>query len=128
MDENYGRDILDYFGPHDTERRLYEVFAAKVLATFPDTRVKVHKTQISFYNRHLFAAAWLPFRRMKDRPQEYLLVTFGLGRRLDSPRIVETVEPYPRRWTHHVVVSTCEDIDQELMGWIGEAWEFSAHK
>lgn len=31
-------------------------------------------------------------------------------------------------WTHHVVVSKKEEIDDELMDWIKEAADFSASK
>ncbi len=125
MDATYTANILEYFSGHDTERELYEEFAGRVLEKYPDSRVKVHKTQISFYNRHLFAVAFFPYRRMKDWPQHCLLVTFGLEHRVESPRIAVATEPYPRRWTHHVVVSRPEDIDEELMGWVAQAWEFS---
>lgn len=40
----------------------------------------------------------------------------------------EHVEPYPGRWTHHVLVSGTEEIDDELMGWVKEAAVFSAGK
>lgn len=38
------------------------------------------------------------------------------------------VEPYPNRWTHHVLISAPEEIDDELMGWIKEASIFSEGK
>lgn len=128
MDDAHERDILEFFGSRHTERALYRVFVDKILAMFPDTRVKVHKTQISFYHRHLFAAAWLPHRPMKGRPEAYLLVTFGLETRLESPRIIEAVEPYRRRWTHHVLITGPGDIDDELLGWVRQAREFSDRK
>ena len=45
-----------------------------------------------------------------------------------SPRIAVATEPYPGRWTHHIVVSSLEEIDDELMGWIKEAAAFAAAK
>lgn len=114
-------DLSGFFGSHDTERHLYDVFAGRILAGFPDTRVKAHRTQISFYHRRLFAAAWLPVRTVRGRPEAYLVVTFVLDRRLDSPRIVEAVEPRPGRWTHHVLVAAAEEVDDELLGWVEQA-------
>ena len=55
-------------------------------------------------------------------------MTFGLGYRLESPRIDGTVEPYPGRFTHHVLVSGTGEVDDELMGWVKEAAAFSAGK
>lgn len=124
----YLSDLQVYFSGHSQELSLYDVLFQAVSAAFPDGRVKVQKSQISFYGRHLFAAASLPVRRKKDWPEHCLLVTFGLEFRLDSPRIAVAAEPYPNRWTHHVVVSRPEDIDDELMGWLNQAWDFSQQK
>ena len=85
-------------------------------------------SQISFYGRHLFAAASLPVRRRKDWPKMCLMVTVGLPYRLDSPRVAAASEPYPGRWTHHVLVTEADQIDEELMGWLREAWNFAESK
>ncbi len=37
-------------------------------------------------------------------------------------------EPYPNRWTHHVLISAAEEIDDELMSWIKAAAAFSDKK
>ena len=69
-----------------------------------------------------------PCRKAKERPDVWMTVTFGLSYRKDSPRIDVATEPYPNRWTHHVMVGSEEEIDGELMSWICEAAEFSANK
>lgn len=107
---------------------LYTVFAKKILAEFPDTKIKFQKTQISFSNRHQFAFVWLPIRKMKNRPDIYIIVSFGLSYRLDSPRIVEATEPYPNRWTHHLIIQNASEVDAELMNWIREAHNFALVK
>ena len=68
------------------------------------------------------------FRKKKDCPPTYIVVTIGLDRRLDSPRIDVATEPYPGRWTHHLLLSRLEEIDGELMGWLKEAAAFAAAK
>ena len=108
---------------------LYLALEERVLAAFPEARVRVQKTQISFSNRRNFAfASLLPARRTAERPNPFLTVTVGLPYRLGSPRVDAASEPYPGRWTHHIVIGSAEEIDGELMGWIGEAAEFSARK
>lgn len=108
---------------------LYLALEERILALFPDARVRVQKTQISFSLRRNFAfASLLPARRKALRPDPYLTVTLGLRRRLDSPRVDVATEPYPGRWTHHIVIGAAEEIDGELMAWIREAAEFSARK
>lgn len=70
----------------------------------------------------------MPVRRAKERPNIYIVITFGLGYRVESPRIDVATEPYPNRWTHHVLVASEEELDEELMGWVKEAAAFSAGK
>ena len=126
--ENYLTDILGFFDEKPAELALYEALFARMEQTFPDASVKVQKSQISFYGRHLFAAASLPVRRKKDWPKECILVTFGLGERVHSSRIAVATEPYPPRWTHHVVLSDASQVDEVLLDWLGQAWEFAESK
>lgn len=108
---------------------LYLALEEQILSEFPETRVRVQKTQISFSNRRNFAfASLLPARRAAARPNPFLTVTVGLPCRLDSPRVDAAAEPCPNRWTHHIVIGSAEEIDGELMGWIRAAAEFSAGK
>ena len=72
--------------------------------------------------------ASLPSRKRKGWPEEFLLISFGLSYQKQSPRIVQSVEAYPNRFTHHVITEKAEDIDDELLGWIREAFEFSMIK
>ena len=126
--EHYESDVLFFFDGKPTELALYQALERAMAARFPEASVKVQKSQISFYHRHLFAAASLPLRRRKEWPKECLLVTFGLSHRLSSPRIAVAVEPYPNRWTHHVLISDEGQLDGELMGWIQSSWDFSESK
>lgn len=122
-------DVLFFFDGHLEALPLYETFAEQVQALGEDVKVRVQKTQISFSNRRNFAfVSFLPARKAKDRPKNYITITFGLDRQVDSPRIDVAVEPYPNRWTHHVLISSAEEIDDTLMGWVREAYEFSAQK
>ena len=107
---------------------LYKMFAEKVLAEYPDVQIKIQKSQISFSNKHQFAFIWLPIRKIKNRPDIYIIVSFGLSYRLDSPRIVEATEPYPNRWIHHLIIQTRSEVDTELMNWIKEAYDFAVKK
>ena len=95
----------------------------------PDVKIKVSKTQISFSNKRGFAfVSFTPCRKAKERPNVWMTISFGLSYRKDSPRIDVATEPYQNRWTHHMMVGSVEEINDELMGWIREAAEFSAGK
>ena len=126
--EHYESDILFFFDGRPLELALYQALFRRMEPEFSGASVKVQKSQISFCGRHLFGAASLPVRRKKGWPEHCLVVTFGLPYRLDSPRIAAAAEPYPNRWTHHVLVSGEGEIDGELLGWLREAWAFSESK
>ena len=107
---------------------LYAPLREQLARAHPDMGVRVSKTQISFRNRHVFAMVSLPFRRLRGWPEAYLLVSFGLPYRKESPRIVQVVEAYSNRWTHHVPIVSEDEIDDALMSWLDEAFWFSAAK
>ena len=118
-----------FFDNHPAALPLYEKLKESILAEIPDTRIEVKKTQISFFTKHMFAAAsFTPVRKAKERPEPFLTVTFGLRDRAASPRIDAAAEPYPGRWTHHVMIGSAGEVDEELMGWIREAAAFSGGK
>ena len=121
-------DELLFFNAHPGLLPLYEALRGKILAAQPDASVRISKTQISFRSRYIFAMVSLPVHRRKGWPEEYLLFSFGLGRRLDSARVAQAVEPYPNRWTHHVLLTEPGQLDGEWMGWVEEAWRFSMTK
>lgn len=124
-----GPDVLFFFGKDPAVLPIYEAFAARTLAEVENVAVKVQKTQITFTNPRVFAAvSFLPARKKPLRPEHYITVTLGLNRRLESPRVDAATEPYPARWTHHLVIGSLGEIDDELMGWVREAAVFSAAK
>ena len=125
MDEN----VLFFFEGHQEALPLYEKFEERVLSEISGVRIRVQKTQISFSNRYMFACvSFAKLRKAKERPAVYIVVTFGLDHREDSPRIDVATGAYPGRWTHHVMISELSEIDEELMGWVREAGVFSSRK
>ena len=122
-------DELMFFDGKPTELRLYLSFMEDLLARFSDIGVRVQKTQITLTNPKVFAcASFAKVRKAKERPGEYIVVSFGLGQRLCSPRIDAASEPYPGRWTNHVTLGQPDEINGELMGWVEEAYRFSKAK
>lgn len=122
-------DVVLFFDQQRDALPIYEAFEEALFARLPDTRMKVQETQISFYNKHQFCCvSFLRVRPKKELSQPYLVVTFGLEQALQSPRIAAATEPYPNRWTHHVVLASLLEVDDELMCWVEEAAAFSAVK
>lgn len=121
--------LLRFFDQMPEALPLYQKFEREVLSRVKDVHIKVQKTQITYSNRHVFACvSFAKVRKAKERPPVYIVVTFGLAYKKESPRIDIATEPYPNRWTHHVLVSREEEIDGELLGWVKEAAAFSAAK
>ena len=96
-------DTLQWFEAqkHPDALPLYEALEGRILAEIPGVRIKVQKSQISFYTKHLFGCvSYLRARKKAQLPPCYLVVTVGLA----------------------------GEIDGELMDWIREAAAFAAAK
>ena len=107
-----------FFSRYPEALPLYEALKARILTEIDDVRIKVQKTQITFWNRHVFACvSFLRLRKKDDLPPVWLTVTFGLPQRAASARIEEAVEPYPGRWTHHAVSYTHLDVYKRQERW-----------
>ena len=90
---------------------------------------KLQKTQLSYYNPRMFACiSLLRIKRKADMPHPYITVSFGLGKPFRHSRIGVVTEVAPNRWTHHVLASSLQEIDDQLMSWIKEAAQFSVEK
>ena len=112
----------DFFEAKPAALPLYEALRARLLQELPQTEIRVARTQISFYDRHMFAAvSFLPARRKKERPEPYITLTLGLPRPLASPRVAATAEPRPGRFTHHLLRGSAAEIAAELTDWLREA-------
>jgi len=127
--KNIRGEALLFFDGHPGAIPLYLAFDEAVRKNVDVERVKVQKTQISYYNKYLFACvSLLPVRKAKDRPRDYITVTLGLDHALDSPRVDAVSEPYPGRFTHHMLISSIDEIDEELMEWVKQAADFAGRK
>lgn len=87
--------------------------------------IKTTKTQISFGTRRQFAWIWLPPFKVKNRPEKYFVLGFCAEKRIEHKKIVGPVEPYPGRWTHHVIIEKGSDLDETVFNWLSEAYEYS---
>ncbi len=123
------QDRMLFFGRHPEIFPVYERFYSELMTRFPETQEKVQKSQISFSHRHLFAC--VSFLRVKPKaalPEHYFVLTLGLPAPLDSARVAGKTEPYPGRWTTHIVVSKPEELDEELFDWVEQAYVFAQCK
>ena len=122
-------DTLLFFDGHLQALGLYRVFEQLLYDVFPNIGKRVQKTQITFYNNHVFACvSFARVKRKAELPEGYMVVTLGLPEPLDSPRVAVSTEPRPGRWTHHVVISRPEELDEELISWIRASYDFADRK
>lgn len=128
LPEHYETDLLFFFQRSPAALALYQALLRRMEPCFPQAALRVQKTQISFYDRHLFAAVSLPRSARQFGPEAVLVLTLGLNRRLDDPRAAAVVEPYPGRFTHHIPLSGETDLDAALLGWLQEAQDFARSK
>ena len=123
------QDILFFFDRHQGVYPLYERFQEKLLVRFPESRIKVQKSQISYYNRHLYACvSFLKVKKKAELPEDYFVLTLGLSAPPESDRVAAKTEPYPGRWTTHFVISNPSDLDEDLFDWIEQAYQFAQAK
>ena len=113
-------DAIFFFSGAAHALPVYQRLEEEILARCPETQVIVQKSQIAFSGKHRFAFASIKGKRF--------VVTFGLPERAEHPRIWQATEPYPGRWTHHVVVQRPEDVDEQLLAWIQAAYDFAMRK
>ena len=87
-------DILFFFNDHMDALPLYERLEWLILKQIPDVKIKVSKTQISFSNKRGFAfVSFNPCRKVNDRPDVWMTVTFGLSYRRTRPALTRRQSP-----------------------------------
>lgn len=121
-------DELLFFDSMPQMLPIYEAFCQGLADRGLAFTAKVSRTQISLRNRYVFAAVSLPWRKVKGSPEEYLLVSLGLSYHKESPRVAVATEPYPNRWTHHILLTTPKEVDAELLDWTEEAYQYALIK
>ncbi len=123
------QDELMFFGSRPGIIPVYEALVGKLLAAYPDTKIKVSKSQISFYNRHLYACiSFARVKKKKELPGSWFVLTLGLNYPLESDRVAVKAEPYPGRWTTHLVIGAESDLNTELFHWVQQAYDFAKNK
>lgn len=109
-----------FFAGEDAPRRLFEALRQAV-ESVGAVELRVSKSQIAFQRRRAFAWVWMPGTYLRGQAAP-LVLTLSLRQRDRSPRWKEIVEPYPGRFTHHLELYSVDDIDDEVRGWLREAW------
>ena len=124
MDLEALRLAEEFFAAKDPEvLAILRPLLLGALDRWPEVQIVTQRSQVEFRDPRPFCALYPP-RAAKARKAHALGFSLFLPRPVDSPRIAMTVEPYPGRWTNHMVLSSPEDLDEELWQWMAEARRF----
>ena len=122
-------DTLLFFDAHRPALAVFAALEEKIMERFPDAKKRVQKTQITYYHRHVFACvSFARVKRKAELPETWLTLTLGLPYPLESERVAVKTEAYPGRWTTHFVIGSEEELDEELLAWLDQAYAFSESK
>lgn len=78
-------------------------------------REEVKKTQVSYFARRMYACVSAGPRKGTVR------LSISLDRRLQDRRVEQAVQIRPALWTHHIVLSCPEDLDETVDAWLVQA-------
>lgn len=97
---------------------------AEVVGSFGDVSTRVTRSQVAFRRDVGFAFVWRPEQYVRSEVPAVLSI--ALTHRVDSPRFKEVAHPSPRVWMHHLELLQVSQVDDEVRGWLREAWEHAA--
>jgi len=109
-----------FFADRKEQFLIYKAIKSAIKLLGP-VKIEIMHSQISFGAKKEFAWIWLP-KTWAKRPKNSLVLTIGLRRKIASHRIAEAVEPYPGRWTHHIIIESEDDLDEDVLKWLQEAY------
>jgi hypothetical protein len=110
----------DVFGDDELAHATCE-WVARELATLGPVDERIARTQVTFRGRRRGCAyVWDPSRNM--RVDFHVVLSIALDHALESPRFRQVYRASPRIWQHHLVVRSLDDLDDEVRGWLRDAW------
>jgi hypothetical protein len=83
--------------------------------------IRVTGSQVSYRRRRALAWTWLPGRWLR-MPTAEVVLSISLPREDPSPRWKQVAHPTPRAWMHHLEIGSESDLDDDVAGWLAEAW------
>lgn len=109
--------VTDHFTDKDpVVRALYDKLL-EVLNSFGPIIEEPKKTSIHLVRKSALAGV--------ETRKSYLLLNIKADHKIDSPRILKTEQPSANRYHHKVKFESLEDVDEELEGWLMNAYLIS---
>lgn len=111
--------VEDFFGDSPFGREVYDAVADLVDALGP-VGVRVGRSQVAFRHARGFCWQWLPGRYLAH-PAAEVVLSVSLDRRDPSRRWKQVVR-VDGHWMHHLEVRDPAALDEEVAGWLSEAY------
>ena len=100
--------------------RLYDA-VAQAVADIGEASVRVTRSQVAFRRRRGFAFVWRPGQYVtSDVPA---VLSIALPHEVVSDRFTSVVHPSTRVWMHHLELREVAQVDDEVRGWLVEAYD-----
>jgi len=115
MTENFSMES-HFSGKEPSVRAMYDQLLA-ALREFGTVIEEPKKTSIHLVNVSAFAGV--------QTRATYILLNIKADHKIDSPRIHKAEQVSAKRFHHRVKISRLDEIDNELIGWLHEAYAMS---
>lgn len=110
----------DFFDGHPEGLAIYRA-VARAVDDIGEAGLRVTRSQVAFRRRRGFAYVWRPGQYVaSDVPA---VLSIALPRRVESDRFKSVVHPATRVWMHHLELGDAFEVDDEVRGWLREAYD-----
>lgn len=114
-----GGTPAQFFNGFPDGLRLYAA-VERAVRDIGEASASVTKSQIAFRRRKAFVYVWWPGQYVNSAVPAVL--TIVLPFEVDSDRIKSVAHPSTRVWVHHIELHDVDEIDDEVRGWLVEAF------
>ena len=121
--EKNEKEIIEFFKGRESSLKLFRLLR-QVIEKICSPKIEVSKSQISFGEDYKYIWVWLPQTWMTKRPEDSITLTIVTGEKIESDRIVESVQPKKGYWTHHILIDSKKDIDKIVESLIKKSYDF----
>ncbi len=119
---------MNLFGKHLGALPIYRELERRIMEKFPKTNIVVYSDQIAFrYNRNFTLVSFMNLSKAKNL-SNFITVTFQLERPYQDKRILMVSRDRARIWSHHVILTSPQEVDGELMDWVEKAYDYALRR
>lgn len=114
----------EYFDGNEDSRMIFDCLR-EMIESMGVVEMRVQQSQIAFLRNKAFAYTSLP-RQYQHGGGAPLIFSVSLRRRDQSPRWKKIVSLTANSFTHYIEMFSPNDVDDQVCGWLQEAWKLAA--